>query len=284
MIEALACLIALAQSPIAQGASKVDFDLDGKKLETYCYKPATFKGERMIVVLHGVRRNADEYRDHSKAMAERFGALVVAPRFDAERFPSRLYQRGGILKEDGTAAQPSEWTYALVPKLAAAVRSREGKPQLKFWLIGHSAGGQFAARLAAFFECGAERIVAANPSSWTFPTRSLTFGYGFGGLPETLSSDDVIRGFLARPLTVYLGTADSVPDRDTDMSDGALIQGSARLQRGLAFFRFAKTVAERKNWRFAWTLVEANGVGHDHEKMFDHPACEVALFGTGAAG
>jgi poly(3-hydroxybutyrate) depolymerase len=275
---ALASFQGLA-AEIPPGKATVSADLGGTKLELYTYKPASYKGERLILVFHGVLRNADEYRDHSVGMGDRFGALIVAPRFDAERFPSRKYQFGGILNEDRTAAKQEEWTYALIPKIVEAIQKKERKTELKFWLIGHSAGGQFVNRLAAFLDVGAERYVAANPSSWTFPTRELRYGYGFGQLPAELSNDDVLRAYLARPLVVYLGTADSTPDSNTDMSDAALLEGPARHQRGLAFFRFAQTIAERRKWPFRWELVEAEGVGHDHEKMFEHPNCEKALFG-----
>jgi pimeloyl-ACP methyl ester carboxylesterase len=282
MVIATLCA-ALALQGIAQdipaGKGMVAGDFGGTKLELHTYKPASYTGERMIMVFHGVLRNADEYRDHSMGMGDRFKALIVAPKFDSERFPSRRYQQGGILDSSGKAAPPENWTYAFVPKIFEAIKQKENKPALKYWIIGHSAGGQFVARMAAFQDTGAERVVAANPSSWPFPTRALQYGYGFGGLPETLSSDNVIKAFLARPLTVYLGTADNAPDENTDMSDGALVEGAARHQRGLSFFRFATTVSERKKWTMNWKIVEAEGVGHDHGKMFDHPSCEKALFG-----
>jgi len=263
--------------PVGKGMVVADFN--GTKLELYTYKPSGYNGERMIMVFHGSLHNADEYRDHSVEMGDRFKALIIAPKFDAERFPSIKYQRGGITTADGKVAPPEEWTYAFVPKIFQAVKEKEGKPGLKYWIIGHSAGGQFVSRMAAFQDTGAERLVAANPSSWPFPTRALLYTYGFGGLPESLSNDEMIRKFLAQPLTIYLGTADNTPDKDTDMSDGALVEGSARYQRGKAFFQFAKTIAERKKWDFNWHLVEAEGVNHDHGKMFNHPNCEKALFG-----
>lgn len=264
---------------IPVGKGLVNVDIGGTKLELYTYKPTSYNGERMIMVFHGVLRNADEYRDHSVAMGDRFKALIVTPKFDAERFPSRRYQQGGILKEDRSAAPSEEWTYAFIPKIFQAVKEMEAKSAMKYWLIGHSAGGQFVGRMCAFQDTGAERYVAANPSSWPFPTRALQYGYGFGGLPEVLSNDEMIKKFLARPLTIYLGTLDNAPDENTDMSDGALVEGTARYQRGKAFYQFAKTISERKKWPCNWTLVEAEGVGHDHEKMFNHTGCEKALFG-----
>lgn len=125
--------------------------------------------------------------------AERFGVIVVAPLFDKERFPSARYQRGGLVVADGKAQPPEQWTYAVIPKIVAHVRALEAKPKLPCLRLGHSAGGQFLVRLAAFMPGDVVRIVAGNPGSHLFPDREQKFGYGFGGLPAELSNDGVMR-------------------------------------------------------------------------------------------
>lgn len=276
--------VAVHAGALPAGKGALTLTIAGTSLDLFTYKPASYRGERMILVLHGVLRNADEYRDHACAMGDRCGALIVAPRFDAERFPSRRYQQGGIRDRAGQALPPAEWTYALIPRIAGAVRDREGLASLPWWIIGHSAGGQFVARMSAFQQTGAVRHVAANPGSHLFPTRDMQFGYGFGGLPAELSGDDVLRRYLAAPLTIYLGTADNAPDQYFDASEHAMAQGAGRHQRGQECFRRAQALAQERGWQFGWRLVEADGVGHDHERMFDHPACERALFGAASAG
>lgn len=270
---------ATPQRTVRSGAARYVMNLRGRDIEVFTFKPRSYTGDRMIMVLHGTLRNASEYRDHAARMAEKHRALVVAPRFDRERFPSRLYQRGGIVEKDGRAAPPSAWTYRYIPQIADRIRAMEKKPRLPWWIIGHSAGGQFVARMSAFLRTGAERHVAANPGSHLFPTRDLDFGYGFGGLPGALSNDDAIRRYLSAPLTLYLGTADDKPDRYFDRSPSALRQGPGRYQRGQACFAAAQKLARDKGWEFNWRLVEAEGVEHDHTKMFDHPSCGDALFG-----
>ena len=121
------------------------------------------------MVFHGVSRNAEDYRDYAIAIADWFHMLVVAPLFDAARFPNLRYQRGGLLDKTGAAQPRDQWTYAYVPKIVAHVRGLEGKPALPYYLIGHSAGGQFLARLSAFMPGEAVRIVACNPGSELSP-------------------------------------------------------------------------------------------------------------------
>ncbi len=266
-------------APVRAGVARYEFDLDGTVLETFTYKPANYTGTRMIFVIHGTLRNADEYRDHSIEMGDRFGALIVTPKFDSQRFPSRKFQFGGVLNADRQAADPSEWTYALLPKLANFIRDMEDVEDLPYYIIGHSAGGQFVVRMSAFQETGAARLVAANPGSELFPTRDLPFGYGFGDLPRELSDDAALQRYLAAPLTLYLGTADNGPDEYFDRSPNANAQGEGRYQRGLACFELAKSLAEERGWEFNWRLVEAEGVIHDHEQMLNHPNAAQALFG-----
>ncbi len=297
VLFALGATLAIAQRPATQPTAEsrpstrptiagekdlLHVDFDGTVLDLYTFRPANYRGERMIMVMHGVLRNADEYRDDAAPMAERFQALIVAPKFDEARFPSRRYQQGGIRGPDSRAARPEDWTYAYIPKIAAGMRRRESKPDLPYWIIGHSAGGQFVTRMAAFQETGAERLVAANPGTDLFPTRELAFGYGFGGLPDELANDDRLRRYLAAPLTLYLGTADDHPDENFDASPAAMKQGPSRYDRGRECFRRGEALARERGWPFAWRLVLAPGVDHDHGKMFDHPQCEVALFGPRA--
>lgn len=271
--------LVLGHLPLRYGKSVVNFECDQVPIETYCYKPDSYQGKRIIVVMHGVLRNADEYRDHSVQMAERFGALIITPKFDSQRFPSRLYQRGGILNADGSAAPAEKWTYAYLPKIIAQVRKREGA-NIPFWIIGHSAGGQFLVRMCAFTRIGAERVIAANAGSHLFPTVEAPFGYGYGSLPESLRTDEVMKQYLSAPLTLFQGTGDNKPDENFDQSADAMKQGGGRYQRGQAVYAFAKNLAQKRGWKFNWKWVEAKGVVHDHEAMFNHPNCELALFGT----
>ncbi|MBC7369425.1 MAG: alpha/beta fold hydrolase, partial [Undibacterium sp.] len=233
-----------------------------------------------FVICHGVSRNAEDYRNFAITLAERFHAIVVAPLFDKERFPSLRYQRGGLVDKAGKVQARDDWTYAAIPRLVADVRAREGVATLPYYLIGHSAGGQFLVRLAAFLPGEATRIVAGNPGSHLFPARDQEFGYGFGGLPAELSNDEVIRRYLAAPLTFYLGTGDITPEHSFDASAEGMRQGPNRLERGRACFAAAQKLAKDRGWAFNWRKVETPGIGHDAAFMFAAKEVEDAIFGA----
>lgn len=279
LFAAVALAALLPAAPLPAGPGRVEFANAGEPITLFTYKPPTYRDGPLVVVFHGVQRNAEDYRNFAITLAERFKTLVVAPFFDKERFPLSRYQRGGIVDDAGRARPPEQWTYAAVPRLVAYVREREARPDLPYYLLGHSAGGQFLVRLAAFLPGEASRIVAANAGSHLFPTRERDFGYGFGGLPPELGGDDVLRRYLAAPLTLYQGTGDVLVSPSLDVSEPALRQGPHRLARGRAVFDFAAELARARGWAFNWRKVETPGIAHEAAFMFAAQEAEDALFG-----
>lgn len=269
----------LSAAALPTGRARVECPNGAEPITLFTYKPANYSQGPLLVVLHGVARNAEDYRNFAITMADRFGAIVVTPLFDNERFPSSRYQRGGILDAEGRTQPATQWTYAVIPRIVAQVRGWEGRSDLPYYLVGHSAGGQFLVRLAAFLPGDATRIVAANPGSHLFPTRDADFGYGFGGLPAELGSDDVIRRYLAAPLTIYLGTDDIYPRPSFDASEPAMKQGRNRLERGRACFDAARKLARERGWTFNWRKVETAEIGHDAACMFAAKEAADAIFG-----
>ncbi len=271
-----ACLAA-EPSSFTAGKSEVEITVGEVPLKCFVYRPANYKDGPLLFVFHGVLRNASEYRDHAVGMGDRFGALVVAPLFDEARFPLAKYQHGGIVR-DGMAVPAAERTGAMVPKLAAAIRQREQRPDMPYYLIGHSGGGQFLFRLAAFVDTDAREIVASNAGTLIFPRKDAPFPYGYGKLPEELTTDAEMKRFVGQRLTLYLGDKDIERDEHLDVLPEADAQGPTRFERNQAAFAAWKKLAAEKGWPFRWRIVIAKGIEHDHEKMFDHAKCKEALF------
>ena len=269
-------LLLAAADPLPPGKSSIEVQFDAVPLKLFTYKPKDYTDGPLIMVFHGVLRNAEEYRDDSVEMGNRFRALIVAPLFDSVLFPKPKYQFGGIL-HDGKAVPRQEWTGEYVNRIAKAIREREDRPQLPLYLIGHSGGGQFLIRMAAFIKTDATRIVVANSGTFLFPTRDANFPFGLGGLPDELQSDEQLKAYLAQPVTIYLGSKDIERDEYLDVVPAADAQGNVRFERGQNVFAAAKKLAEERKWPFQWKLVVASDVEHDHTKMFNHPQCAAAL-------
>jgi poly(3-hydroxybutyrate) depolymerase len=270
------CLLLLRPAPIPAGSDQVTVRAGDRELTVYTYKPDGYRDGPLVLVFHGTLRNAEEYRDWAKVIADRTGGVVAAPLFDAETFPIGLYQMGGLMK-DKKPLPEAEWTWSLVPKIADELRKREGRPDMPYHLIGHSAGGQFLVRLAGFVKTDAVRIVAANSGSLLFATEEMPFPYGFGDLPTELGGEAALKRFLAQPLTLYLGTGDTVQDKYFPKGPLAARQGGSRYERGRNAFKTAEALAKEKGWTFNWKVVEAEGVGHVAAEMFKHASCLDAL-------
>lgn len=260
--------------PVGRNLSRMAFHEN--VIRVFSYKPADYQDGPLLVVMHGMDRNAEDYRDRAVVMADQFHALVVAPEFDLKQFPIEAYQRGGVMK-DGKAQPAEKWTFKAVSDLVKNVRAVQHKPDLPYYVIGHSAGGQILTRLAAFLPGDATRIVAANPGTLIFPNREAAFPLGFGGLPDALGNDDALRRYLASPLTLYLGDRD-LGSQNLDLTPAAKVQGMTRYERGQNCYQQAAALAKERGWPFAWRIVVADGVGHDSECMFAHPQVKAALF------
>jgi pimeloyl-ACP methyl ester carboxylesterase len=254
-------------APLPVSFGKMQVGNGTNAITVFTYKPETYRSGPLLVVFHGMLRNADLYCTNAAPLARRYNFLIAAPCFDTNHFSNDQYQRGGVLKH-GVAQPREKWTYQFVLETIAAVRERESNAALPYYLLGHSAGGQFAMRYAALMPPGALRIVAANPGTDLFPRRDWEFGFGFGGLPEELSDDAALQRYLAAPLTLYLGLADTDPQHpELDRSAAAEREGKFRLERGRACFAFAQKLAQEHGWKFNWRKVEVAGIAHDGKAM-----------------
>lgn len=281
MLWSVCLWLAVDPQPIPAGKAELQLKLSEFPLTVYTYRPANYDRGPMLFVFHGVLRNADEYRDHAVTLGDRLGALIVAPKFDLERFPLERYQYGGIV-QDGKAVPLAERTGSYVARIAEEIRRREQRPDLPYYMIGHSGGGQFVFRSTLFAPAQAQGIVASNSGTITYPRKDWPYPYGLGELPDDLTGDAVLKKFVGQPLTFYLALGDTVRDEYLDVTPQADLQGPTRLERNRNAFAAWQQLAKERGWDFRWRMVTVEGVDHDHEKMFNSPQVRTALFGDAA--
>jgi len=230
---------------------------------------------RIVVVLHGVNRDADRYRDEWRALADRYGFLLAVPEFSQAKFPGDdWYNFGGMVDAKGTPRERAQWSFNVVDRVFADVRRLSGAERRGYSLYGHSAGAQFAHRFLLFAASPAvEMVVAANAGWYTLPVADEAFPYGLKGSPATEAD---VRAFLARPLVLQLGEADTDSGhsslRRTPEADS---QGAHRFARGRNFMAVAEGEARRLGAPLAWRVVTVPGVGHSNGKMAEHAAREL---------
>src|SRR6516165_10502906 len=233
LCDLLGCVPVLA-APITTGRQVID--INGTPMVVFTYRPAGCSDPALLLVFHGIARNARTYRDDARALADRLCLLVVAPVFDKRAFPTWRYQRGGIVK-DGVVQNARDWTGTLVLDLVAWARGQEGRP-LPYSLLGHSAGGQFLDRLAAFVPTEARGIVIGNAGSYVFASLAIVAPYGLGKVYSGTEGEAALRRYLEQPLTIYSRPRRHPPRRAKRLSRGvgpgrvALPAWIERIQRG----------------------------------------------------
>ena len=267
----LAGLIALLAGPasgqtIGPGDGARSAVLLGTTLKVFTYRPANCELRLVLAVFHGTERDAAPYRDHARPLADKLCALVVSPELDKTRFPISSFQLGGVFLK-GAFVAPGKRPVDLVAPLIAWARASAGQPNLTSALLGHSAGGQFLGRVAAFAATDATHIVLANPSTWVLPSTTERAPYGFGQTGSAAEAEQALRTYLGLPITVLLGAADT-GSHNLAMDPEAVAQGANRLMRGRNAFAMAESVAREHGWRFGWTKLEVPDVGHSATRMF----------------
>lgn len=255
-------------------AGKADFvfiDQQGnpdKPIQVWTYRPKSFGPESPIVfVMHGTLRNGETYREPWIPIAEEQGCLIVVPEFSTKHYPgSSTYHFGNILTPDGKPVEEAKWTFSAIEHLFDHIKQETGSKRERYYLFGHSAGGQFVHRMVLCKpSLRVALAVAANAGSYTMPSTQVKFPYGLerSGIDETR-----LRQALTTPLVVLLGDKDTDPnDRNLPRDPAAQAQGSHRFERGHNFFKAATAEAERLQVGLKWTREIVPGVGHDNALM-----------------
>lgn len=266
-------LPALAQSRLAAGPSEFIFDdrRDGEALPieiaAVAGKGCALRPCDLVIAMPGLTRNALQTRDNWLELADGHDLVVVAPYIDARRFPTRMYQQGGILSEPDR----SKWLYATIERLYAAMVARGVAKPDGYVLFGHSAGAQFVHRMVlAMPEARFRLAIVANAGFYTLPTDAgpaggFDYPFSLAGAPTTSAER---RQALGRRLELMLGDQDNDPNHhQLNNSKGAKAQGPHRFARGQFFFAAAEAEAKRLGTPFGWRLTVVPGVDHDNTRM-----------------
>ena len=238
-------------------------------MRIFTYRSSAWKdGQPVIVVFHGLQRNAETYRDGWIKAAEEKGFLVLCPEFSEEKFPGvPYYNLGHVVNQEGDAQlnPESAWIFSVIDDVTADVRARMHLHKSPIILFAHSAGAQLIHRYVLLDEkCTANKIVIANAGWYTMPDRSLDFPYGIKSLP--LSNQQLAKAF-SKPVTILLGAQDTKRSKVLRKTPEADAQGMNRLERGHAFYRKAQEIAKKMGVPFKWQMQEVPGVGHDGDAM-----------------
>ena len=267
--------------------SKIRFQAkDGNTLTAYTYRATGFSADHgpIVFILHGATRNAIDYLNRFKPLAEKYAALAIAP-----EFPESIYGPGsdrytlavGSKKTPYTNTYlPKEWRttenylYSEIEHLFEAVKRQLGSGECTYRIWGHSAGGQFVHRLLTFrSDARVASAVAVNAGFYTLPT----FGNGSDpnyfmpyGLQGTPLQNEAVRRLLQAPLVVLVGELDTDTGDESGSvrnSTAANFQGINRRQRAEFYYRMGEKEADRLGVKFGWRFAIVPEAGHSSRKV-----------------
>jgi len=315
-VLSVAVCLASSAAPLAQDCNAI---VMGKKRVKYLSNRSINDTNpaitRAIIVIHGGYRIPAEYyapilvameanRDLERNWRRK--TLVLAPHFQerADASPGEHWWKGDW-REGGESDGVS--SYAVVDTLIEHLRGGTF-PNLKWIVItGHSAGGQFIQRYAAFTDADLKpgpnstliKFVPANPSSyvylneyrhggktnlWTIPERDCKSGdrynewkYGLEGLygyTATRGAAFARAHLPQRRIEVLAGTADVLADDGFDTDCAGMLQGATRYERAQNFKAFMDHFYPTNQVK----LTSVPGVGHNGPGMFGSPQGLEALF------
>jgi poly(3-hydroxybutyrate) depolymerase len=240
----------------------------GPALPVWYFRPeGTPASAPIVFVMHGVRRNADQYLGEWVETAREHGFVVVVPEFTSKAFPgAQGYNFGGVFTDSGEEQPRSQWSYAAIEPIFDSVRSIEGLTATRYWLFGHSAGAQFVHRYAMLgMGVRMHGAISANAGSYMFATEDERWPFGVAGAPG--GKFDFERAFSSA-MVLLLGDADNDPAHPSlPHQPQADRQGPHRFARGQNFYRQAREAAARAEVKFQWSCVVAPGVAHENGKM-----------------
>lgn len=221
----------------------------------------------VVLVLHGMGRNGDEYRDFWIEAADRHGLLIVAPTFSDAAYPGpELYNNGHVLDAAGAVRPRAEWGYAVPGRVFAALREAGVTRRSQAHFFGHSAGGQFGHRMASTQDLSPfAAITVGNPGWYTLPTLEQRFPEGLGGIG--LGEAELL-ALLAYPLLILAGEQDiETSGPSLPAQPAAIAQGPHRFARAHHYLAAGQAEAARRGVACNWRLVPVPHIGHDGAAM-----------------
>lgn len=242
--------------------------------------------KHILVIAHGMLSKgakgsdvAKAYLNRWKQYADKYGLLLVAPVFDTSRFGNLGGGYGGYRNLFGKHLSADVFVNRIVSRYA--VRTSSGSQ--RFYLYGHSAGGQFVNRYIVTHPNRVLKAVVSAAGRYSYPEPSINWPYGAGGLSKTLRWKDGTRtrvnignqlknyALAAKKVSVVVGDKDIKiqPKRPAHL-------GNTRIDLAKSWAYQMNLNASRYGINGRVDVHIIPGIGHDSKKLT--PYCAQVLF------
>ena len=252
----------------------------------YIYFPS-FIPKNILVVAHGMYGENESAKEVAKRFIERWmsyadehGLIVIAPVFDDERFGALSQGYGGYRGLFGKHVSADKFVNNLVNQYTQNTSEKSEK----FYLYGHSAGGQFTNRYVVTHPQKIIKAVVSAAGRFSYPDKKVTWPYGAGNLTKTIYWDNGYTSqnveitktlsnyaLAASKVTIVVGSADieSQPSRPGHV-------GTTRIEFAQSWARSMNNTANAYNMPATIEVRVIDGIGHNSRRLT--PYCAAALF------
>jgi poly(3-hydroxybutyrate) depolymerase len=227
--------------------------------EYFLYVPQTAVREApVLVVVHGIARNAREQARHFASYAKALGVVLVAPTFAEARFPD--YQRLG---RRGRGARADDTLDAIVDEVAWLT----GSHATRIHMFGYSGGAQFVHRYVMAHPQRVARAAVAAAGWYTFPHARTRFPYGTRSSRQLPGVRFDPGTFLRVPIVVIVGSEDTTSEALRTSERVNRQQGTTRVERAQNWVAAMRSAAGVYGLEPKVSLARIEGGAHSFEHL-----------------
>jgi len=245
-------------------------DWSGSFLPTYVAKPNKINAEtRLVVVMHGRKRNAEEYRDQWVKASQELNLLVIPEVWG--------FNYGNIKTKNLEPIQEDLHAFMAIEPLANHAL-KKFKIKSKNWgIYGHGAGAHFVHRFVLHHPEASYTLAIAANLGWYLSMTDQEWPFG---LTNSNIDNTKLKKAFSKYFLLMLGKADTSTKPNTpyvaDHWDIINLQGEHRLARGRNFFKSAIDKSKEVNQFFKWGMVEVPTTkGHSNTEQMVPFAAEM---------
>ena len=251
----------------------------GPSLPIYVAKPNKInKSTRLVVVMHGRKRNAEEYRDQWLQAAQDLNLFVIVPEFSEEKFPEVWgFNYGNIKTKNLDLIRKDLHAFSAIEPLAVDALKRFKLKSDHWGIYGHGAGAHFVHRYVLHHPQATHTLAIAANLGWYLSMTDQEWPFG---LTNSNIDNAKLKQAFGKYFLLMLGRADTSTKPNTpyvaEHWDIISMQGEHRLARGRNFFKSAVAKSKEVNQFFKWGMVEVPTTkGHSNTEQMVPYASEM---------
>lgn len=227
------------------------------------------KDTKVIFVIHGNSRNAEDYLSAWIPHVTNKNVIVAAPQF--RKIDFRYFFLLEMAESSGKVnSDKDEYINNSISLFFNYLKSKFSLSTETYSMFGHSAGAQFTHRyMLLSMDNRISNTVIANAGWYTFITDD-EFPYGINNSPINISNEQ-IKWFMSKKANLLIGS-DDIGFKSVNSSKGANLQGLTRVDRAANYFDSLIMNAERRGYALRWNYRVLERVDHDFKKVTPYAA------------